>query len=75
MEGIDTCECHFGISSASEIWQRAMEEEFGNIEGVEIIADDSSPGFPQSNGQVERCVHTVKNLIKKENARENPFLS
>ena len=30
----------FGISSASEIWQRAMEEEFGDIEGVEIIADD-----------------------------------
>ena len=30
----------FGISSASEIWQRSMEEEFGDIEGAEIIVDD-----------------------------------
>ena len=30
----------FGISSASEIWQRAMIDEFGQLEGVEIVADD-----------------------------------
>ena len=30
----------FGISSASEIWQRAMMLEFGDLEGVEIIVDD-----------------------------------
>ena len=30
----------FGISSASEIWQRAMVDEFGQLEGVEIVADD-----------------------------------
>ena len=30
----------FGISSASEIWQRAMVDEFGHMEGVEIVADD-----------------------------------
>ena len=30
----------FGISSASEIWQRAMIDEFGQLEGVEVVADD-----------------------------------
>ena len=30
----------FGVSSASEIWQRAMMEEFGQLEGVEVVADD-----------------------------------
>ena len=36
----------------------------------------SSPGFPQSNGQVERCIQTVKRLLKKaELAREDPFLA
>ncbi|XP_041469952.1 uncharacterized protein K02A2.6-like [Lytechinus variegatus] len=30
----------FGISSASEIWQRAMTDEFGQLKGVEIVADD-----------------------------------
>ena len=30
----------FGISSASEIWQHSMEEEFGDIEGAEIIVND-----------------------------------
>ena len=32
----------------------------------------SSPKFPQSNGQAERCVQTVKNLLKKSN---DPCLS
>ena len=30
----------FGISSANKIWQRSMEEEFGDIKGAEIIVDD-----------------------------------
>ena len=30
----------FGISSASELWQCSMEEEFGDIEGAEIIVGD-----------------------------------
>jgi hypothetical protein len=30
----------FGISSASEIWQRAMVEEFGEVAGIGIIVDD-----------------------------------
>ena len=30
----------FGISSASKIWQRSMEEEFRDIEGDEIIVDE-----------------------------------
>ena len=30
----------FGISSATEIWQRSMEDEFGDIEGAEIIVDE-----------------------------------
>ena len=34
----------------------------------------SSPGFTQSSEQVEHCVQTVKNLIKKaENVRKDPF--
>ena len=30
----------FGMSSASEIWHRAMVDEFGYLDGVEIAADD-----------------------------------
>ena len=30
----------FGIKSASEVLQRKMEEEFGDVEGVEIIVYD-----------------------------------
>ena len=36
----------------------------------------SSPGFPQSNGQIEHCIQTVKKPLKKaELAREYPFLA
>ena len=42
----------------------------------EIEHTTSSPGFPQSNGQVERCIQTVKRLLKKaEHAKEDPFLA
>ena len=54
--------------NGAEFAQFAKKWEFHHV--------TSSPGFPQSNGQVERCVQTVKNLIKKaEKAGENPFLS
>ena len=30
----------FGLCSSGEIWQRAMNDAFGDLEGVEIITDD-----------------------------------
>ena len=30
----------FGIKSAAEVWQRAMMEEYGELEGLHIIVDD-----------------------------------
>ena len=30
----------FGIRSASEVWQRKMNELIENLRGVEVIADD-----------------------------------
>ena len=42
----------------------------------ELEHTTSSPGFPQFNGQVERCIQTDKRLLKKaELAREDPFLA
>ena len=36
----------------------------------------SSPGFPESKTQVERCIQTVKRFLKKvELARKDPFLA
>jgi transposase InsO family protein len=35
----------------------------------------SSPKFPQSNGQAERCVQTVKNLLKKSDDPNVALLS
>ena len=39
LEGIDTCACLSGYPQP-KIWQRSMEEEFGDIKGAEIIVDD-----------------------------------
>ena len=42
----------------------------------EIQHITSSPLYPQSNGQVERTVQTVKNLLKKaRDSHEDPYLS
>ena len=36
----------------------------------------NSPGFPQSSGQAEHCIQTVKTLLRKaELARKDPFLA
>lgn len=41
-----------------------------------IILTTSSPGYPQSNGQAERCVQTLKRLLKKasEDGRD-PYIA
>ena len=50
--------------SSTEFSQFATEYSFEHIM--------SSPRFPQSNGQAERAVQTVKNLLKKA---EDPYLA
>ena len=42
----------------------------------EFIHTTSSPGFPQSNGQSERAIQTVKNLFKKAAECQNdPYIA
>ena len=48
--------------SSSEFQSFASSYDFRHI--------TSSPKFPQSNGEAERCVQTVKNLLKKS---EDPY--
>ena len=41
-------------------------KEFANFAKVyQFVHTTSSPTFPQSNGEAERAVHTIKNLLKK----------
>ncbi|XP_028411133.1 uncharacterized protein K02A2.6-like [Dendronephthya gigantea] len=51
--------------------------EFKNFSEVwEFLHITSSPGYPQSNGQVERTVQTVKKLLKKaDESGQDPYLS
>ena len=37
----------------------------------EFIHKTSSPLYPRSNGQAERCIQTVKNLLKKADENNN----
>ena len=46
---------------------------FANEWGFEV--NHSSPKYPQSNGEVERAVQTVKRLLKKENDKEKVLLA
>ncbi|XDV38013.1 hypothetical protein PO909_007505 [Leuciscus waleckii] len=42
----------------------------------EFIHRTSSPGFPQSNGQAERAVQTIKNLLKKaQDTNRDPYIA
>lgn len=42
----------------------------------EFIHTTSSPGFPQSNGQSERAIQTVKNLLKKAaECHSDPYIA
>ena len=45
-------------------------EEFAQVYSFEHVT--SSPYFPQSNGEAERAVKTIKDLLKKEG---DPYLS
>ena len=53
----------FGIFSASEIWQRSMEEEFGDIEGAEIIVDDLVVWGGGGGGT--RMIRSMINVLSK----------
>ena len=53
----------FGINSAGEIWQRAMIEEFGDIEGVEIVVDDFliwGENVAQHDERLEKFLNRVR---------------
>ena len=52
-------------------------EEFRQFaEEWEFKHTTSSPGFPQSNGQSERAIQTIKNLLKKaQESRGDPYLA
>jgi len=42
----------------------------------DIVLETSSPGYPQSNGQSERAVQTVKQLLRKaEEEGKDPYLA
>ena len=47
--------------------------QFANEWGFEV--SHSSPRYPQSNGEVERAVQTVKRLLKKEKDKEKALLA
>ena len=60
----------FGINSAGEIWQRAMIEEFGDIEGVEIVVDDFliwGENVAQHDETLEKFLNRVRQVGLKLN--------
>lgn len=56
---------------------QSSSAEFGVFaENWEFVHTPSSPGFPQSNGQSERTVQTVKNLLKKaKESQRDPYIA
>lgn len=45
-------------------------------ESWEFVHTTSSPGYPQSNGQSERAIQTVKNLLKKaQESQSDPYIA
>ena len=53
----------FGISSASEIWQRAMADEFEHLEGVAVLADDIlvwGTSVPQHDDRLRALLDKVR---------------
>ena len=60
----------FGISSAGEIWQRAMIEEFGDIEGLEIIVDDMLISGQDDNEHDNR-LEMFLNRVRKSGLKLN----
>ena len=66
----------FGISSASEIWQRAMINEFGDLEGVEVIVDDFliwGENDEQHDTRLEKFLERLRNSGMKLNRQKSKF--
>lgn len=51
--------------------------EFGQFsDSWEFTHTTSSPGFPQSNGQSERAIQTIKNMLKKaQESQSDPYIA
>merc|ERR1711872_201987 len=54
-----------------------ISQEFSSFcRQYEIKHTTSSPRYPQSNGESERAVRTIKNLLKKcEDSKEDPYIA
>ena len=66
----------FGISSASEIWQRAMIDEFGDLEGVEVMVDDFliwGENDEQHDARLEKYMHRLRKSGMKLNRKKSKF--
>ena len=64
----------FGINSAGEIWQRAMIEEFGDLEGVEIVVDDVliwAENIAQHDERLEKFLDRVRKVGLKLNDKKS----
>ena len=69
----------FGIPEEirSDNGPQFVSHEFKNFcAQYEITHTTSSPRYPQSNGESERAVRTIKNLLKKcEDSKEDPYIA